>query len=99
MGYDRTPLPAEELAMFLRAHPAWRQVGAAIERTYELPSFPKAIEFVTRVAQVAEAHDHHPDIDIRFSKVKLSLTTHDAGGLTFRDPLVAAACDAMHQVT
>lgn len=93
--YDRTLLTETELAAFLSAHPGWVQNGRALERVYEFASFPDAIAFVTRVAQVAERHDHHPDIDIRYRKVRLSLSTHDAGGLTFRDPLVAAECDAL----
>jgi 4a-hydroxytetrahydrobiopterin dehydratase len=95
MAYDRTPLPAEELAKFLKDHPDWKVAGKSLERTYELPTFPAAIAFVTQVGFIAEKHDHHPDIDVRWRKVKLSLTTHDAGGLTFRDPAVASECDAL----
>ena len=90
---DRTPLAPEELQRFLQAHPAWRHENGALVREFEFSSFPEAIEFVNRVARVADRHDHHPDIDIRYRRVILRLTTHDAGGLTFRDPLVADDCE------
>lgn len=93
VAYDRTPLPQADLDDFLRTHPDWTLEGRALVRTYQFASFPDAVAFVQRVAPIAEAHDHHPDIDIRYRKVTLRLTTHDAGDLTFRDPLVADACD------
>ena len=95
LAYDKTLLSAPALAAFLAAHPGWKLEGDALARTYELPSFLEAISFVGKVAQVAQQHDHHPDIDVRYRKVTLRLSTHDAGGLTFRDPLVAAQCDLL----
>jgi len=93
MAYDKTLLTDAELNTFLSAHPGWSRKGQEITRTYELPTFQEAIAFVGRVARIADARDHHPDIDIRYRKVTLTLTTHDAGGLTFRDPLVASEAD------
>ena len=90
---DRTPLTREELDRFLAAHPSWREERGVLVREFQFGSFLEAIEFVNRVARVAERHDHHPDIDIRYQRVVLRLTTHDAGGLTFRDPLVAEECE------
>jgi 4a-hydroxytetrahydrobiopterin dehydratase len=95
MTYDRTQLTAEELRQFLTAHPEWKHEGGMIRRTYEAPAFLTGIEFVSRVAQAAEAADHHPDIDIRWRKVTLALVTHDAGGLTWRDTKLAAEADAL----
>ncbi len=63
----------------------WRREGEAIVRDLRFPTFPAAIEFVGRVAELAEAADHHPDIDIRWRRVRLGLTTHASGGLTARD--------------
>jgi len=63
----------------------WDEVDGALERTFELPSFPEAISFVDRVAELAEAEDHHPDIDVRYKKVTLRWSTHSAGGITDRD--------------
>jgi 4a-hydroxytetrahydrobiopterin dehydratase len=63
----------------------WREVEGALEQTFELPSFPEAIAFVNRVAELAEAENHHPDLAIAYRKVTLRWTTHSAGGITDRD--------------
>jgi len=63
----------------------WKKKGSTITRTYQFKDFPAAIRFVNRVARLAEKAYHHPDIDIRWNKVRLALTTHDAGGLTTKD--------------
>lgn len=94
MAYDRTLLGEAELNEFLSKHPGWRVEGKELVRTFELPSFREAIAFVGRVADAAERENHHPDIDIRYRRVTLRLSTHDAGGLTFRDPKMAALADA-----
>ncbi len=65
--------------------PGWERRGNEIRRTWSLADFESAMAFVDRVAAIAQAADHHPDIDIRYSKVTLALSTHDAGGLTARD--------------
>src|SRR4051812_29611763 len=95
MARDQTRLSPQELQRFLTEHPDWRREGELLRRTYELPTFLAGITFVQRLAQVAEAQDHHPDIDIRWRKITLGLTTHDAGGLTSRDPAVAAEADRL----
>jgi 4a-hydroxytetrahydrobiopterin dehydratase len=63
----------------------WDEVDGALERTFELPSFPEAIAFVNRVAEVAEQENHHPDMSISYKKVTLRWTTHSEGGITERD--------------
>jgi 4a-hydroxytetrahydrobiopterin dehydratase len=73
----------------------WRRNGEIISRTFQFKDFPAAMQFVNAVAQVAEQVQHHPDIDIRWNKVTLALTTHDAGGLTEKDFAMARQCDAM----
>ena len=78
-------LSAKQITESLAAVPAWKQTGAAIARTFQFKDFPAAIQFVNALATVAEQAWHHPDIDIRWNKVKLTLTTHDAGGLTEKD--------------
>lgn len=95
MGYDRTALPEADLDAFLAQHRDWSVAGAALVRTFELASFADAIAFVTRVAFAAEKDDHHPDIDIRYRKVTLRLSTHETTGLTFRDTKLAATCDTL----
>ncbi len=67
----------------------------ALERTFELPSFRDAIAFVSRVADLAEEANHHPDIAISYKKVTLRWTTHSAGGLTDLDYELAARTDAL----
>ena len=69
----------------LRRTPDWTKQGATITRTFVFKDFPAAIRFVNAVAKLAEAAWHHPDISIRWNKVTLTLTTHDAGGLTRKD--------------
>ena len=74
--------------------PGWELVsGPAIEKTFELPTFPDAIAFVDRVAVQAEAADHHPDLDIRYTKVRVALSTHSEGGVTQKDLDLAAAAE------
>ena len=85
MARDRTKLGDVEVQGWLKAHPGWALEGGMIRRTYAFKDFRAAMAFVNRVADAAEAADHHPDIDIRYSKVTLTLTSHDAGGLTARD--------------
>jgi len=63
----------------------WLAVDDALEQTFELPSFPDAIAFVNRVAELAEAENHHPDVTIAYKKVTLRWTTHSEGGITDRD--------------
>jgi 4a-hydroxytetrahydrobiopterin dehydratase len=84
------PLSDSEIARRLARVPGWDRQGPTIRRTFSFPDFGAAMAFVNRVADLAEARDHHPDMDIRYSKVTLTLTTHDAGGLTERDFDLAA---------
>ena len=72
----------------------WSREGDEIVKTYELPSFPDAIAFVTRIADLAERADHHPDLDIRYRKVRVALSTHDQGGITDKDFALAAEIEA-----
>ena len=73
--------------------PDWRKSGSAITRTYVFKDFPAAIRFVNKVATLAEQAWHHPDIDIRWNKVTLVLTTHDEGGLQRKDFTLAQRFD------
>ena len=69
--------------------PGWSRRGSALTKTYRFATFPAAITFVTRVADVAESMDHHPDIDIRHTRLTFTLSTHDAGGITTNDLALA----------
>jgi 4a-hydroxytetrahydrobiopterin dehydratase len=81
----------EKLALL----PAWRLAGDNIERTVAFADFPAAIAFVNRVADASEKANHHPDIDIRWNRVRLALSSHDAGGLTERDFKLAGVIDSL----
>jgi 4a-hydroxytetrahydrobiopterin dehydratase len=78
---------------WLAGHEEWRREGDAIKRSVESATFPAAIDLVDRVAQVAEARDHHPDIDIRWRTLRFALSTHSAGGLTEKDLDLASTID------
>jgi 4a-hydroxytetrahydrobiopterin dehydratase len=78
-------LTEQEINKALTELPGWTQFGKTIQRVYEFPDFVRAMEFVNKVASAAEAANHHPDIDIRYNKVTMALTSHDSGGVTSRD--------------
>jgi 4a-hydroxytetrahydrobiopterin dehydratase len=78
-------LSADDIRRELATLPGWDLAGDAICKTFEFRSFPDAIAFVNRVAEGAEAADHHPDILIRYRRVTLTWSTHSAGGLTAKD--------------
>ncbi|MGE3107559.1 MAG: 4a-hydroxytetrahydrobiopterin dehydratase [Phycisphaerales bacterium] len=73
--------------------PDWSQTGDAIQRTYQFSDFVGSMRFVNEVAAAAERDQHHPDILIRWNKVTLTLSTHDAGGITEKDFDLARKCD------
>ena len=79
----------------LAALPQWQRNGQVISRTFTFPVFRAALAFVNAVAEIAEQANHHPDVDIRWKKITLALTTHDAGGLTEKDFALAKQCDAL----
>lgn len=73
----------------------WSLAGKEIVREFNFADFVEALRFVNAVGERAEAAGHHPDIDIRYNKVKLALTSHDSGGLTERDFNLAKVVDAI----
>ncbi|MBP9903133.1 MAG: 4a-hydroxytetrahydrobiopterin dehydratase [Verrucomicrobiota bacterium] len=88
-------LTAVQIKSALVAVPDWKRTGGTITRTVAFKDFPAAIRFVNAVARLAEKAGHHPDIDIRWNKVTLALTTHDAGGLTAKDFALAQRFDRL----
>jgi len=74
---------------WLGGRPGWGRDGDALVKTFSFDSFRNAIVFVNRLATLADQHEHHPDIDIRYDKVRVSLSTHDAGGITDKDTSMA----------
>ena len=88
-------LSAEKLKEELTALNDWNLDGKELVRNAEFADFAAAMAFVNQVASAAEAANHHPDIDIRYNKVKLALSSHDAGGLTERDVKLAHKINAL----
>ena len=69
----------------LRTLPEWRYEAGAITKTFITKNFQRAIAFVTTIGMLAELADHHPDISIRYNKIRIDLSTHSAGGVTEKD--------------
>lgn len=86
-------LTEAELAKELSTLPGWSVKDGMIRKTFAHPSFPEAIVFVNAVAHLAEVANHHPDVDIRYSNITLSLVTHDQGGITAKDVALARAVE------
>lgn len=91
----RKLLSEDEIARRLREVPRWTREGKAIVRTWTFHDFPPALAFINRVGGLAEDANHHPEIFNSWATVRLSLTTHDAGGLTDRDFDLARRIDAL----
>lgn len=79
----------------LRKLQGWERGDREIAKTYRFKDFKEAIAFVNEVAHVAEARNHHPDILIQYNRVRLTLSTHDEGGVTEKDLALASQCDAL----
>lgn len=88
-----TALTDSERGDFLLDHPGWTLEGESITRTFVFDDFIEAMGFVARVGMASEVADHHPDIDIRWNKVTLTLSTHSENALTDKDTKLAAVFD------
>jgi 4a-hydroxytetrahydrobiopterin dehydratase len=88
-------LTSSQINSALASVPEWKLDGDNIKRTYQFKDFPAAIQFVNSIAGPAEKANHHPDIDIRWNKVTLALSTHDSGGLTEKDFSLAKQFDRL----
>lgn len=82
-------LSVNEVQQALGSLPGWQRKGDAIQRVFEFSDFKAAMQFVNKIAEAAEAANHHPDIDIRYNKVTMALVSHDAGGVTEKDVRMA----------
>lgn len=90
-----TKLSDAEAQRRLDALPHWTRTGDAITRTFKFAGFPDAVAFVDRLVAPAEAMEHHPDVDLRYDRVIITLSTHDQGGLTAFDFDLASRIDAL----
>jgi 4a-hydroxytetrahydrobiopterin dehydratase len=88
-------LTETEIAALVTALPDWRLTGKAIERDFSFRDFSAAWAFMTRVALLAEKHNHHPDWSNSYNRVHIALSTHEAGSLTHRDRELAAAINRL----
>ncbi len=88
-------LKASQIKAALAKVPGWKKQGANITRTFQFKDFVAAVKFVNAAAKLAEKAWHHPDIDIRWNKVTLTLSTHSEGGLTEKDFKLAKQFDRL----
>ncbi|MBI1803039.1 MAG: 4a-hydroxytetrahydrobiopterin dehydratase [Ignavibacteriae bacterium] len=88
-------LTDDQITKELRSLNGWTRAGKEIKKTFELKDFVHAMGFVNSVALLAEKANHHPDIDIRWNKVTLVLSTHSAGGLTEKDCTLAKEIESL----
>lgn len=93
-----SPLSSSEIDSRLRSFDGWQLERGEITRTFTFHDFRGSLDFVNRVGELAEAAGHHPDIDIRYNKVRLALVTHDAGGLTEKDFDLAGKINGLHTI-
>lgn len=91
------PMTKDEVKARLKDLPGWERDGDEIEKKFRFDNFKASMAFVNRVAEMAEAADHHPDISIKYNRVKLTLSTHSEGGVTEKDFALAAQLDAAAQ--
>jgi 4a-hydroxytetrahydrobiopterin dehydratase len=88
-------LSPDELAAALQGLPLWSGDESGLRRSVELPGFRDAVDAIVRIADVAEEMDHHPDVDLRWRTLHLSLVTHSAGGVTENDVRLARRIDQL----
>jgi len=93
-----SPLSESEISTRLASVPSWQVQKGELTRTFIFKDFRSSLAFVNKVGELAEKAGHHPDIDIRYNKVRLGLVTHDSGGITAKDFELAALADSMDHV-
>jgi 4a-hydroxytetrahydrobiopterin dehydratase len=84
-----------EIQRALGSLPGWARRGEVLTKSFTFPTFAQGIEFVQRMARAADGVNHHPDIDIRYTKVVVTLSTHDAGGITANDLSLASTIESL----
>ncbi len=89
------PLTDAEISSRLKSLPEWKIESGELTHTFTFKDFVGSLAFVNKVGELAEKAGHHPDIDVRYNRVRLALITHDAGGLTAKDFDLAAAANKL----
>jgi 4a-hydroxytetrahydrobiopterin dehydratase len=89
------PLSETEISTRLKSLPDWKIESGELTRTFTFKDFVGSLAFVNKVGELAEKAGHHPDIDIRYNRVRLGLVTHDAGGITANDFDLASAANKL----
>jgi len=92
-----TLIAQSNIKEMMKRIPEWETNKKSIERTFEFDDFNQAVDFVNAVAEIADEEEHHPDIDIRWNKVRLVLSTHSEGGLTDLDFQLAQKIDTLEE--
>ncbi len=92
---ERRKLEDAEVSASLAAYEGWQLENGQITKTYEFPSYLAGVTFVSAIAHLAEAMDHHPDLDLRYRKLRVALNTHDVGGISPLDFELARRIDAI----
>ena len=90
-----TQLPDDEITTGLESLPGWERSGDEIAKEYRLDNFRDSVAFVVRLSYEAEAANHHPDLDIRWNRVLVRLSTHSEGGITAKDLDLAAVIEGL----
>lgn len=88
-------MSSEQITAALAHLPGWSRAGDTLTKTFTFTTFPESVSFVDRVAPVAEELAHHPDITINYSRVTMTLSSHDEGGVTQKDVALASRIDAL----
>ena len=89
------PLSETEISTRLKSLPDWKIESGELTRTFTFKDFVGSLAFVNKGGELAEKAGHHPDIDIRYNRVRLGLVTHDAGGITAKDFDLASAANKL----
>jgi 4a-hydroxytetrahydrobiopterin dehydratase len=84
-----------QVATGLESIPDWAEINGQLTRTFQFETFARSIEFVNQLADYAEREQHHPDILVRYNRVTLTVSTHDANGITEKDFALATAADEL----
>jgi len=90
-----TKYSESQVASGLETVPEWAEINGQLTRTFQFDTFARSIEFVNQIAEYAEREQHHPDIMVRYNKVTLTVSTHDANGITEKDFALATGADEL----